>query len=732
MKNSDGKKNGAGPITPKKRPIPKRAVPANNLETDIRAISELAMDLTEARPDADLFKLITDKLKEITGARVISISTYDPRKKELTVRYVSIRSEALEKVDSLLGHKMLGMKIPVSAEMHDRMMSEVVSTMGDLHEVSFKTIPRPVASTIQTVFGIGTFSGLVLQYGGKLIGTVIIVMPKGSPPPNFEVMKVFAYIAAVSLRRKNAEDAHRDSEQRYRLMADNVKDVIWTMDLDLNFTYVSPAIINIRGFTPEEVLAQGMAGSLTPGSMEVAAQAFAEELSRDPNDSDPERSIVLELDQPCKDGSVVHTETQVGFLRGPDGKPSGILGVTRDITDRKKVEDALKDSERRYRSLVENSLQGLIIVQGDPARFVFVNNIIAGILGYAKEEMLGFSPQQIMEIIHPDDRELFFRHYRDHLAGQKEPQRYEFKAIDKSGKVHWIEAHASTIEFNGSPASQGVFMDITERKEAETALIEFNRQLTEVNAQLAEANAQLAEANVQLAEASAKKDEFLAVTSHELRTPLNSIMGLIKLIQDGLYNDEAEMKEFLRIAYQNSEHLRDIINDILELAKMDAGKLKMEPVKLEVSLLIDDIKLLFMNDLEQKDLQMITEYPPPDKDFIVADPKRLKQVLVNLVGNSIKFTPEGIITISANPSKDLGRMEFSVTDTGIGIDPKDIGKLFSPFVQLEESSKRKFHGTGLGLAISRNYVRLMGGDMTMESAGKGKGTTVWFWLPMVK
>ena len=162
MKNSDGKKNGAGPITPKKRPIPKRAVPANNLETDIRAISELA---------------ITDKLKEITGARVISISTYDPRKKELTVRYVSIRSEALEKVDSLLGHKMLGMKIPVSAEMHDRMMSEVVSTMGDLHEVSFKTIPRPVASTIQTVFGIGTFSGLVLQYGGKLIGTVIIVMP---------------------------------------------------------------------------------------------------------------------------------------------------------------------------------------------------------------------------------------------------------------------------------------------------------------------------------------------------------------------------------------------------------------------------------------------------------------------------------------------------------------------------------------------------------------------------
>lgn len=234
------------------------------------------------------------------------------------------------------------------------------------------------------------------------------------------------------------------------------------------------------------------------------------------------------------------------------------------------------------------------------------------------------------------------------------------------------------------------------------------------------------------------KSEFLATTSHELRTPLNAIIGCIRLVRDGCCDDKEEELEFLERADEAAIHLLSIINDLLDIAKIEAGKFSLVTELIDLRQILKEVINLQTVHIQQKGLQLITmNWQEPI--LVKVDPAKLKQVLLNVVANAVKFTDSGSITIKTQIESKIDYADsdrtswvvVTVQDTGVGIDPTQQHKLFRPFVMVDGTTTRKFGGTGLGLAISRNLIELMGGNITLYSAGYGKGTAVDITLPLI-
>ena len=251
---------------------------------------------------------------------------------------------------------------------------------------------------------------------------------------------------------------------------------------------------------------------------------------------------------------------------------------------------------------------------------------------------------------------------------------------------------------------------------------------------------ELEEARQAAEEVSRLKSNFLANTSHELRTPLNGILGFLKLIVDGMADDPQEQMEFIEEAYRSAEHLLNIINDILDIAKIESGKMQLDLEPVVLTEILDHLKSFALAQVQQKNLYFQIHVPPTDDEVILfCNYQRLLQVLLNLVGNAIKFTHEGGITIAAEIIKKkvkfqgrefAGSVRIQVADTGIGVSLDLQDKLFQSFSQIDGSRTRQYGGTGLGLVISQKLVESMGGVVHFYSMGEGLGATVTFTVPL--
>jgi len=247
---------------------------------------------------------------------------------------------------------------------------------------------------------------------------------------------------------------------------------------------------------------------------------------------------------------------------------------------------------------------------------------------------------------------------------------------------------------------------------------------------LRDLNRRLERANLELAELSHVKTEFLATTSHELRTPLNSILGFTRLILDGLCDSRDEERELLRDVYSSAEHLLSIVNDLLDVAKIEAGKLRLARETVDLKAVIQEAKAVVSLQSAAKHLTLVDETEASLLPPVMGDPARAKQVLINILSNSIKFTDKGWITLRGRSFPERGFVELEVQDTGIGIAPAKQAHLFEKFQQLDSSFTRQQGGSGLGLSICRSLVEMMGGRIRVWSAGIGCGTTVTFSLPV--
>lgn len=512
--------------------------------------------------------------------------------------------------------------------------------------------------------------------------------------------------------RKKTEEALRESERRLREMLENFQLISVLLDVEGNITFCNEYLLKLSGYTKEELLGQNWFKLMIwPQDDNRVANSFYEKILTGTIATYAENFIIT------KQGTQRLIFWNNLVLRDIHGQPLGTASIGVDITNQKLAENALRESEEKYRLLFEKNPHPILVYDLETFFFLAVNESAIKTYGYSPAE---FSTMKITDLRSQENHWLL-----------EELQRLTHTPVDMVAEKHQrkdrsiidVEMRSYRLMFSGRPANIVLANDITERRKAEEAL-QFERAL--LAKRVEGRTAELSAANAQLAKASRLKDEFLASMSHELRTPLNGILGLSDALQEEVYGTLTE-KQFkcLRSIEESGRHLLSLINDLLDLSKMEAGKLNLNISAVDVNAICQASLNVVKQLAENKD---ITIWFTTDEQvsIIPADERRLKQILLNLLSNAIKFTPEGgSVGLEAIFDPTVPAINFSVWDTGIGIAPEDLSRLFQPFVQLDSNLTRQHAGTGLGLALVYKMVEMHGGSVFLESKlGKSSRFTI--------
>jgi PAS domain S-box-containing protein len=374
-----------------------------------------------------------------------------------------------------------------------------------------------------------------------------------------------------------------------------------------------------------------------------------------------------------------------------------------ELQERVKIEQTLQASENRYRLISEN-LNDLICLHEQDSTIIYLSSSVEEMLGYSEKELLGQKPFQLY---HPDDFTLF--RSTDYLQAVEQEQDFtvEGRVRHKDGHYLWIESRMRPFVYANDENAywQSITRDISELKARETAL---------------------KAAKEEAEEATRTKSEFLANMSHEIRTPMNAIIGLTGLLLESSL--DFEQRDFIETIRISGDGLLGIINDILDFSKIEAGKLELEHAPFNLRKCVEDALDMHTVKAREKGLNLAYRIDEQVPELVLGDMIRLRQILVNLLGNAVKFTSDGEVVLSVtsveakNAAKELC---FSIVDTGIGIPPERMNRLFQSFSQVDSSTTRQYGGTGLGLVISKRLAEAMGGHMWVESE-PGKGSTFCF------
>ncbi|MBM0103754.1 PAS domain-containing protein [Steroidobacter sp. S1-65] len=393
--------------------------------------------------------------------------------------------------------------------------------------------------------------------------------------------------------------------------------------------------------------------------------------------------------------------------RDEHGRPRSMAGSIQDAHEQKLAEDALRLTQQRLERAIHGTQDGLWEMDADGASWHSPR--VAELLGYPPDQLL---PERnfLKEFLHPEDSAAVAVATRVHFQ-ERLPYDVEIRLRTRSGDYRWYRARATAErDAQGRPwRLSGSLQDVTEARAAREALL----QATEA-----------AES------ANRAKSEFLANVSHEIRTPMNGIIGMTGLLLESPL--ERTQRDYAETIRSSADSLLIVINDILDFSKIEAGKLDIETLELDLRNIVEDVAVMLAFQAAAKNLELVVHIHPDVPDRVVGDPQRIRQCLINLVSNAIKFTRAGEIVIEVSGDQPGGgaRMtRFDVRDTGIGIAPGTLQNLFQPFVQADSSTTRHFGGTGLGLSIVRRLVEMMGGDVGADSE-INKGSRFWFMLPL--
>ncbi len=383
------------------------------------------------------------------------------------------------------------------------------------------------------------------------------------------------------------------------------------------------------------------------------------------------------------------------------------MELKKQIEEREKIELALKESEQRYRTAMDNSNDGIAIIRD--GHHVYVNDRYLKIYGY--ESLEEMEQVGIYNIIHPDDAQKVRERSLARVRGELEGQSYEHRCIRKDGSVIYVEASAARLMYDNRPAGIAFIRDITDRKKAELELKKSKEEAERANR---------------------AKSEFLANMSHEIRTPMNAIIGMTGLLLDTKLDEE--QMEHLEIIRRSSDALLSLINDILDFSKIEAGKMDLEILDFDLRNALEEMVSLPAVEAHKKGIEFVYEIEPDVPSLLRGDPGRIRQIVLNLTSNAVKFTEYGDVLLHVSCEREdenEAELKFSIRDSGIGISEEEISKLFQSFHQVDASTTRKYGGTGLGLVISKRLAELMKGKIGVESV-KGEGSTFWFTTVMEK
>lgn len=554
--------------------------------------------------------------------------------------------------------------------------------------------------------------GVPLVFQGEFFGALVLAYTEDGKcfgKNEVDILNRFAALAAASLanaelhakakrdleERKRAEEAvtrERDRAQQYLNIAGTV---IVALSPDQTVSLINKKGADVLGYSAEEVIGKNWFDNFIHHSARDQVKAVFDSLmaGKVENVEYYENSVLT------KTGEEKTIAWHNTLIRDETGKIVSTLSSGEDITNRKKAEEALRESEERYRTIIEG-IEDAYFEVDLAGNLTFFNDALERIVNSPNETLMGLHYEEYTD---REDAEKIYRAYNRVFKTGEPLEGFEYDIIrPKDGARINVEVTVSLIRnFEGQPTGfRGILRDITKRKDEKLELQKAK---------------EAAEA------ASEAKSEFLANMSHEIRTPMNGIIGHTGLALDTDLTEE--QREYLEAVRMSSDHLLGIVNDILDFSKIEAGHMELEEIDFDLRTAVDFAAEALAVKAEEKDLELVCHVKPEVPEYLMGDPGRLRQVIVNLVGNAIKFTDAGEILICCEVEhkyEDSIMLHFTVSDTGIGISPEKLGLIFESFSQVDGSATRKYGGTGLGLAISKRFIEMMGGRIWVESeVGKG-------------
>lgn len=525
-------------------------------------------------------------------------------------------------------------------------------------------------------------------------------------------------VSRLKRRSNDLQKLSRDAESQFRNVVDNIPGAIFQLIVNAKdnykFSYMSPRCFDTFGFTSVDAIKDWNMIPFYP----IDLVKFRNSL---------EAAISKKISQWTFEGRILTRQDEVQWFRlvsKSELRQNGSIffnGIMLDITKEKSAEELLEKSRERLRQVIENNnlIDYNVSFNGE---LLYISHVCADILGYKPEELVGQSSDFI---IHNQDKDEYNRVLKHTLLTGKMTKDLIYRVRHKNGNWLWFSSNLSiVIDSNHQPIYfGGIAADITKRRQAEieaestkSILEQTNKELLVVNRQLEKSIDETRKFAKEVQIANKAKSDFLATMSHEIRTPLNSIIGFTSvLLSLNLSQEQLELVERIRLGGDN---LLLLVNDILDFSKIEAGLLDLEQNSFEISSCLNEVKDLLLRSANEKNLSLSLNIEKLQHHFVVGDVNRLRQILVNIVSNAIKFTNSGSISIEVI-SKDLSPVSCSVTfvvsDSGIGMSKEQTEKLFRPFVQADSSTTRKFGGTGLGLAICKRLCDLMKGSIWVES-----------------
>ncbi|WP_340818389.1 PAS domain S-box protein [Methanolobus sp. WCC4] len=514
---------------------------------------------------------------------------------------------------------------------------------------------------------------------------------------------IFATVFQDITERKNAENALINREGQLRTLVDTIPDLIWLKDADGVYLSCNTKFERFFGAKEEDI-----SGKTDYDFVDrELADFFRQKDVKAMEAGKP--SVNEELITYADDGHEEYLETIKCPMYDSNGKIIGVLGVGRDITGRKEAQDALLEERQRLANIIEGTNVGTWEWNVQTGETLF-NERWAEIVGYSLEELSPISIQTWIDLNHPDDLAISDKLLKEHFSGKLDYYECEVRMRHKNGEWVWVLDRGKVTEWDeeGKPLLMyGTHADITDRKKAEEELLH---------------------AKAEAENANRAKSEFLANMSHELRTPMNSILGFSQMLYDGIPGSINEKQtKYLSNILKSGNQLTDLINDILDLSKIEAGKMELAYEIFDINDLTDEIVASMKPAAIDKNIDIVNEI---DNGIIeiYADRNKIRDVMYNLLSNAIKFTPKsGKVSIKAGHNND--KITISISDTGIGIAKEDQPGIFEPFEQVDSFFTREYEGTGLGLNIVKKYVEMHDGELHLESE-EGKGSTFTFEIPV--
>jgi len=426
-----------------------------------------------------------------------------------------------------------------------------------------------------------------------------------------------------------------------------------------------------------------------------------------------------------KTGELYWEFATISALKSADGSISHYLAIKEDITERKQMEERIREKEARFRGYFEHSQVGMAVTLPTQG-WVEANDQLQRMLGYNLDELRA---KTWAELTHPDDLDVDLKQFERMLAGEIDSYTLDKRFIRKDGEIVSTNLAVACMRDEAGDVINVLasFQDITEQKKMDSDLHERIKDLDEAQSAMLNMMEDLDEEKAKAQDATRAKSDFLANMSHEIRTPMNAVIGMAHLALKTELT--AKQQDYLNKIQSSANSLLGIINDILDFSKIEAGKLDMEAVEFDLSETLDNVaNVISVKAQEKENLEVLFYLDSRAPNFLVGDPLRLNQILVNLGNNAVKFTEHGEIVLTTKmieTSGDKVALQFSMRDTGIGMTAEQQANLFQAFSQADTSTTRKYGGTGLGLTISKRLVNMMGGEIRVESE-PGQGTTFSF------